>query len=167
MWASYGENHKGVCLKFNGKKFDKLIRSKVEGIEKDRRVFRGKVNYIDYGDTLDSISIDYVELSKTEIAQKLRNHLIEHHKKFFLLKSTDWKTEFEFRWLIHSHNREAEFLPIKGIIEEVIVGFEFPKVYFPSLFELCGQLEIPVRGMIWKNGMPFISNYIYKSENNV
>jgi len=163
MWASYGENHKGVCLKFNGKKFDRQIRIKPERTEKDRRVFHGKVKYIDYGDTLDSISIDYTELSKIDMTQGLRNHLIKHHKEFFLLKPTDWKTEFEYRWLVHSKDRAAEFLPIKGIVEEVIVGFEFPRVYFPSLFELCDQLDIPVRGMIWKNGMPFVSTYIHES----
>ena len=162
MWASYAENHKGVCLKFNGMKFDEQIRIRTDGLAKNRRVFRGKVMYIDYGDTLESVSINYTELSKIDISQGLRNHLIKQYKKFFLLKSRDWKTESEFRWLIHSESREAEFLPIKGIIEEVIVGFDFPRVYYPSLFELCDPLGISVREMIWRNGMPFISNYIHK-----
>lgn len=160
MWASYAENHKGVCLKFNGTKFDRQVKIKTEGAGKNRRVFCGKVKYVDYGDTLDSVSIDYTELSKIDITQGIRNHLIKHRKKFFLLKSRDWKTEFEFRWLVHSESREAELLPIKGIIEEVIVGFDFPRVYYPTLFELCSRLEVHIREMIWKNGVPFISDYI-------
>lgn len=158
MWATYGENHQGVCLKFNGKEFDKRIKIKQKGMEKDRRVFHGKVKYMDYGDTMDSISIDYVELSKIGITQGLRDHLIKYRKEFFLLKSTDWKTEYEFRWLVHSKKQDFELLPIKGVIDGVIVGVDFPEVYLPSLYKLCDKLEIPVRKMIWKNGMPFISN---------
>lgn len=166
MWASYADNHKGLCLKFNGIKFDEQIRIKAKESSKKRRVFRGKVKYSDYGDTLDSISINYTELSRIDFSQGLRNHLIRHYRKFFLLKPRDWKTESEFRWLVHSESKEPEFLPIKGIIEEVIVGYDFPKVYYPTLFELCNSLEISVREMIWRNGMPFVSKCIHMGNKN-
>lgn len=76
------------------------------------------------------------------------------------MKSRDWKTESEFRWLVYSERKEAELLPIKGIIEEVIVGFDFPRVYYPTLFELCGLLDIRIREIEWRNGYPFVSDYI-------
>jgi hypothetical protein len=155
MWASYAENHKGVCLKFNGMKFDTQIRSRAERTDKSRKVFCGKVRYIDYGDTSDSVSIDYIELSKIGIINGFRNHLIKHRKQFFLSKSRDWKTEAEFRWLVHSESKNPELLSIKGIIEEAIIGADFPEKYYPTLFELCGLLDIRVRGMNWRNGFPY------------
>lgn len=163
MWANYGENHKGICLKFNGINFDKQIRMKLKGTDKSRRVYCGKVKYIDYGDTLDSTSIDYIELSKIGITNGLRKHLRTYRKQFFLSKSKDWKTESEFRWLINSklESRESELLPIKGIIEEVIIGADFAKANYPTLFELCESLDIHIRGANWKNGFPIISDYIH------
>ena len=161
MWASYGENHKGVCLKFNGRSFDKQIRMHLKGIDKSRKVYCGKVKYADYGDTEDSVSIDYVELLKIGVTNGLRRHLRKYRKQFFLSKSTDWKTESEFRWLVNSENenKEAEFLPIKGIIEEVIIGADFSTANRSILFELCKILDIPFREMIWTNGFPFVSDY--------
>jgi hypothetical protein len=159
MWANYAENHKGVCLKFNGPKFDKQIRINSEKAGKNRRTFCGKVKYFDYGDTLDSVSIDYTELSKVDVSQGLRHHLIRYYKKFFLMKSKDWKTESEFRWLVYDESKEVEFLPIKGIVEEVIVGFDFLKVYYPTLVELCRPLDIRIRKIIWSNGFPCVSDY--------
>lgn len=159
MWASYAENHKGICLKFNGLKFDEQIRNEDNVVDKGRKIYRGKVKYTDYGDTVESTSIDYTELLRIGITKGLRNHLIKYHKQFFLTKARDWNTESEFRWLVYSENKEAELLPIKGIIEEVIVGFDFPKVYYPTLFELCGPLDIRVREIRWKNGFPIISDY--------
>lgn len=154
MWATYAENHKGVCLRFNGKEFNKQIKK--DGVEKGRKVFHGKVKYIDYGDALDSVSIDYTELSRIGITQGLQNHLIKYHKEFFLLKSTDWKTEYEYRWLVHSRNRIPELLPISGLIEDVIVGVDFQEDNLPKLYELCDKLEIPVKKISWRNGYPSI-----------
>ena len=160
MWAHYGENHKGVCLKFNGLKFDTQLRNTVDGVDKNRKIFCDKVKYVDFGDTLDSSSIDYTELSEIGITKGLRKHLVKFHKQFFLSKARDWETESEFRWLVYSESKEFELLPIKGIIEEVIVGFDFPRVYYPTLFELCELLDIHVREIIWTNGYPIVSDYI-------
>jgi len=163
MWASYADNHKGVCLKFNGMEFDKQIRINPKKTSKNRKVFCGKVKYFDHGDTLDSISIDHIELSRTAFSKGIRHHLLRYYKFFFLLKSKDWKTESEFRWLVQDENKEAELLPIQGIVEEVIVGFDFPKMYYPTLIELCGLLHIHIREIIWRNGFPFVSDYIQRN----
>lgn len=71
MWASYAENHKGVCLKFNGKKFDRQIKIGFEGADKNRKVFRGKVKYVDYGDTLNSVRWIIQNFQKLNTRRKL------------------------------------------------------------------------------------------------
>ena len=151
MWANYAGNHKGICLKFNGPKFDAQIRNVINGADKTRRIFCDKVEYGNFGDTLDSSSIDYTELSKIGITEGLRNHLIKYYKQFFLSKARDWETEAEFRWLVYSESKEDELLPIKGIVEEAIVGYDFPRVYYPTLFALCNILDIRVREIKWTN----------------
>jgi hypothetical protein len=158
MWASYAQNHAGVCLKFNGIELDTQLRNHLKGADKKRKVYCGKVRYIDYGDTSDSVSIDYIELSKIGIPNGFRNHLIKHRKQFFLSKARDWKTEAEFRWLVHSESREPELLAIKGIIEEVIIGAGFPQEYLPTLLELCRLLDVRVRGITWKNGYQYVGS---------
>ena len=70
------------------------------------------------------------------------------------MKSKDWDNQLEYRWLIHSRNDSPEYISIDGILEEVLVGEEFPRVYDPSLTALCAALNVTAKRIHWFNGMP-------------
>lgn len=156
MWATYAENHKGVCLKFNKDKLDQRLRD----VFGDKgKVFCGTVVYDDLKVFLPLEPMDLQDLQRANITKVARDFCIQHWEELFLVKSKDWETEFEYRWLVHSAIDAPLYLPIDGVIESVLVGQDFPKVYFPSLIELCKGLKIPAGRIGWRNGVP---NYQYE-----
>jgi hypothetical protein len=87
-----------------------------------------------------------------------------YHRTFFFTKSKDWSQEFEYRWVVSGENDESEFVPIDNAIAGVVVGVDFPKVYFPSLIPLCGELKIPAARITWDNGVPGLRQSIVATE---
>ena len=157
MWAHYGENHKGVCIKFNGIKLDEQIKKSFLG--EQCKVFCGNVEYDDkwcIEGTNEFINFnDISELNDIEFAEWLRQeYFSKHYKKIFLTKSKDWESEYEFRWLVHSEKGAPEFIPIRDIVEEVLVGCDFDEANYPSLFKFCKDLGIPAYKVLWDNGNP-------------
>jgi len=153
MWAQYAENHKGVCLWFDGKKLDENLN---KGLGKRCRIFRGRVQYnIAPGALIipplpRTIFEDIQILGQKEAARK---YVFDHYERFFLRKHFDWEAEAEYRWLVHSLKKAPEFVSIQGAIKGVLVGVDFPKEYEPSLRELCKDIQVPAGQLKWQNGV--------------
>ena len=154
MWAQYAENHKGVCLWFDGKKLDENLHKE---LGKRSRIFRHNVRYDIAPGALvipplpRTIIEDIDELGPKNAARK---YVFEHYEQFFLRKHSDWETEAEYRWLVHSPKKAPEFVSIQGAIKGILVGVDFPKEYKPSLCALCKDLMIPAGQLTWQNGVP-------------
>jgi len=157
MWAHYGENHKGVCLKFNGNKLDEQIKKAF--LDKKHEIFCGNIEYDDKW-AIDGVSIfiDIGEVSKLndiEFKEWLRHeYFIKNYKKIFLKKSMGWENEYEFRWLVYSENDSPEFISISDVTEEIIVGSDFEEAYYPSLDKFCKELGVQAYKVFWDNGKP-------------
>ena len=94
---------------------------------------------------------------------RIRKTLIKHYEPNFLYKSPEWKTEHEYRWLVHSTDPSEVLIPIENAIKAVIVGADFPKVYEASLIDLCEKLKVPAGRIRWEQGRPYVDRYkIYK-----
>ncbi len=127
MWAQYAENHKGVCLLFDGYEFDKSLKLTAKTNKWDCEIFQEQVSYdlmsvinsspfpdnITWG-IRDSVSM----LGKENTARKF---IRTHWHPFFFRKHPDWKTETEYRWLIHSPDNIEKFVPIARAIKKIIV----------------------------------------------
>lgn len=157
MWAKYGENHKGICLKFNGNKLNQAILEKLERIGKIRS---GIVDYDDkklfeyaYEKASPLNVTDILNLNETNLKQYIRDYFFENYEKMFLLKSEDWENEDEFRWLFHSEEDFQVEVSIIGILEEVILGCDFPEVYLPSVKTFCSEIGAKPKMMKCVNGM--------------
>jgi Protein of unknown function (DUF2971) len=157
MWAHYGENHKGVCIRFNSNKLDEQIKKSFS--DKECEIFCGKVEYDDRWSN-DGVNIfidlnDVSELSDIEFEEWLRRvYFSKNYKKLFLKKSEEWQGEYEFRWLLHSKKDCPEYMPINDIAEEILIGCDFHEAYYPSLFKFCEELGIPAYRVSWDNGKP-------------
>ncbi len=167
MWAHYGGNHSGVCLKFNGQLLESQIQKE---LAPNWKVFSGKVLYDDFGSILPEI-IDFREIDANNLQEvdwnyisiKINKYLLENYEFFFLHKSKDWETENEYRWIIYSPDNQAKYVSIENCLAEVMVGVDFPKVYESSLIDLCKELRIPAGRILWENGIPHpLSGSIYK-----
>lgn len=150
MWAQYAENHAGVCIIFDGDKLHQRIQITL----KDRfKIFQGSVTYKNYGAAFDK-NIDKTYITKYGVTNGIRNFFFENFHDYFLTKYPDWESESEYRWLIHNPDNSPEFVNIEGTIKSIMVGSDFPKVYEPSLRELCIELKVPAGRILWTNGIP-------------
>jgi hypothetical protein len=159
MWAHYGGTlngqHNGVCLKFTKGKLDAQIQKTFEDKAK-YVVHSGEVEYDDEKlfDLL-PLSMDRIlELKDSEIEKRVRDYFFTYFREVFFRKSKDWENEYEYRWLIHSKNDAPEYVSIEGVLEEVLVGQDFPQIYEPSLTTICKELGIPAKRIRWVNGVP-------------
>lgn len=161
MWAHYAGNHTGICLLFDARKLDKNIIEELKN--KNCEVRHGFVKY-DYEKSVGMIVADDSEFQNCERSERLAKSLMKHYDDNFLYKAPDWKSEHEFRWLVHTRDTSELFISIENAIKAVMVGVDFPKVYEPSLKVLCEQLGIPAGRINWElSGRPFINRYaIYK-----
>jgi len=153
MWAHYGENHKGICLKLNGKMLDHRIKELKN--KKGYSVFSGKVKYNDF-DLFKPIFFrkNFDQMSQ-DLNQEVRDHLKYYYREYFLLKARDWITEHEFRWMVFSQDYAPEYISIEGIIEGITIGEKYPQEDIPLIKKLCSELGIKLTGMNWKIDIPF------------
>jgi hypothetical protein len=165
MWAQYADRHTRVCLVFDGIKLDQSIK---EVLGATSTIFSGPVRYQDQWDKeslteIGAFFLSYKEIGNADFSTGLRSHFLRNYEKFFLRKSRDWETEFEYRWLVHNTVLGPEYVPISASLHSVIVGVDFPKVYEPSLIEVCKNLNISAGRMYWTGRVPGgSSENIYK-----
>ena len=102
-----------------------------------------------------------LELDETRIVEVAREFFDENYADIFFLKSEDWVNENEYRWIVHSKNDDAEYVPINGALKDVYVGENFPEAYYPSLEVSCKKLEIEPKVLYWENGIPGVKPVKY------
>ena len=151
LWADYGGRHSGVCLIFDGRKLDQNIQKTLSS--KKCRIFQGSVKYNDRF-AISAWGINNVETGKYDAKSLVREYFFQHYESCFLTKTSNWKSENEYRWLIHSPTKKPEYVSIEGAIKGVIVGADFPRVYEGTLKALCKELNIPAGRIQWVNGKP-------------
>lgn len=115
MWAHYADNHKGVCLKINTRKF---LREN-ENLNCDFR-------WVKYLSTKD---FNWFEISdKTS-----RDDILE---KLFFSKRDDWSSENECRLFSLDG---AEFCSIANSVESIILGLDYESSSLPLIRLLKGD----------------------------
>lgn len=145
MWTHYA-THRGICLLFNGKKLDKNIQDELNG--KGYKIRHGFVEY-DYDK-----SKEFLTYKEEPTPETVRTFVIEMYKEYFLRKSTEWRYEHEFRWLIYAENISEIKVTIEGALEAVVVGEDFPQIYNPTLINLCKGLGAKPGRIEWVSGYP-------------
>lgn len=155
MWASYADNHQGFCFRFDGEKLNRQIEKE---LSERAKIFHGDIEYDDTK-SIGVPRIDFNLIEKVGIKEGMRAHLLEYWKENFLLKSKDWETECEYRWLIHNTEDKPEFISIEDSLTGVVIGEDFPKTYIPLVKDFCADLRIQAARIQWQNGQPIL-NYI-------
>lgn len=132
MWASYGDNHKGVCLIFNKAELSKEFNKK-----NFVYCFENKVSYQSFL----PISENPVVFNPNKIKNLLNNpkELYEAVNDNLLLqtkyfeKHIDWKTEHEYRWLVFSEQTKDLNInfakSLKGIVLGVDVDYKYSSLF--------------------------------------
>lgn len=155
MWAQYADNHTGVCLIFDGRKLDENIRGH---IKVSCQIFHGLVRY-DYDKSVAGNQAErntHPDLQVENLSHRIRKYMVENYDSFFLYKSEEWKTEHEFRWLIHTEDTSEILIPIESALKAIIAGVDYPEMYELNLKVAGEEINIPVGKITWENGMPWV-----------
>lgn len=133
MWATYGDNHKGVCLKINIEKF-----RKENSIDNQTRILK-EVQYssrITHGLIYKGADFDLNY-------RKVVNQLIKDNlDNLYFTKHKDWQTEREIRFV---SLEKKEYCSIKNSLDSVLLGMDFNKQYLASINSQLGNDSITHR----------------------
>ncbi len=161
MWAHYGHNHKGVCLKINREKF--LFYNK-----KICEKYAQKICYIEPSDTK---GFGYFPQIDSKNVTNLSNttYLFEfmdcHKDLLFFKKTIEWKFEQEFRVIFLSNEIKNEYCCIKDSLESIYFGCDFDENYYPSIKKLIIGKNINIEKLHFDENSGSEKLQIFKSYN--
>ncbi len=170
MWATYGQNHEGVCLVVDYEKF------KSENIKliKECEIIDCKVKYGNF--SFQVIPVPTYGMS-SENHKKHKSKCLcefwsdlktnkEFIKKRFFTKNIDWDGESEYRFLSFNNEIDEIVLSIKESLSKLILGINFSKYFLPSLIELVPKEKIYTTDLDPSNGN-FIINQLPNNSVNL
>ena len=152
MWAQYADDHRGVCLVFDRQELMRELRDQllVEGA-----IMRGPVRY-ENTSALNAFVIDTRRVDPAHPRFAVIDQMMTHQKQLFLLKSKDWETEHEYRFLLRRDDRAPYFATVRASLRGVVLGDAVSEAYRPSVDALCHTLQIGAARIGWDNGTPYL-----------
>ena len=121
MWATYGDNHKGICLVISKKEFEKE-----NNIDNKNSTLRT----VSYKPNLSNIFNGEAERDNFNHDLAAEGIIEANREKIFYTKHHDWITECEVRLVTKS---SSNYCSIKESLHKVILGMDFPKEYLPAI----------------------------------
>ncbi len=165
MWEQYAENHAGACLVFDRAQLLAALRTELANIG---QVDHDNVRYTVGGfSTSTAASINLDLLNEITLAYSVGGHVYEHFEDFFLLKTDDWASEWEYRVLVRPTDPELDadpdaeaeppvtFVGFGRALRYVIVGEKFPRWQLPGAQAVAEHAGIELRQMSWRHGRPW------------
>lgn len=142
MWATYGHRHKGVCLVFDKQR----LKAAFEGKRCDpERLFFGDVSYgrpTSEG-LIESYSIKIKYFTK-DFDAALRNLLDGRWRTHFLFKHQDWRTEFEYRFVLVGNRQQNEHLTYDDALVGIVLGMDVDAQSGGTIVQLEETQDIPI-----------------------
>ena len=133
MWATYGDNHKGVCLVIDKEKFSK--ENNIDNIT----TFLQEINY--ESSASNQIYKESKDLN-TNYDQATDNLIDYNLNTIFFSKHHDWITENEIRFVTNS---DRKFCSIENSLQKIVLGMDFNLKYRPSIIEQIGERKIQIQ----------------------
>lgn len=153
MWAQYGENHRGICIVVSR---DALANS-IKNEYKNFGFYRGEIKYNDsFMKTRKAYHVDITDQGSMDFRSYfIKEHLIKFREELFFTKTSDWRDENEYRFLLLTDNEKSEyFVDIRNSIRAIFVGIDFPKVYMETVRRLAKKFDADVFELEINDGIP-------------
>lgn len=148
MWATYGDDHKGVCLIFD----KEILRTEIESqIESDVRLFHGGISYTKTSPFLNELPKFDLEALKADHQKELQRQTDIHKEKWLFSKHIDWVSENEYRFVLSGGRQGVVDLSFGNALVGVVVGkkAEDKPGYLRALADLTQEMEIPCVQLTW------------------
>lgn len=156
MWEQYGENHAGVCLVFDREELIEALKKGLDAIGV-RRSYEGEVRYTPAGIAAEigALSLHLDNFKSKSIAEAVGEHLSRHYQELFLLKTLDWESEHEYRFVAHQPDDDYLHVPYGDALKAIIVGHKFPPAAETALREACETADAEPYRLKWFHEGPF------------
>jgi hypothetical protein len=167
MWEQYADNHRGVCLVFDGPLLEYNLATAFK--EHELLAWLEEVRYTPAGIAGSKINF-FADQRIFEDAQQRADAVAEfiedNSDDFFFLKSDDFETEHEFRAvLMPTDGFESEedsvsvdgdyaFVDYGDALVAVIVGERFPNWQLLGANRACERVDAMFGKIGWRNGRP-------------
>lgn len=146
MWATYGQNHEGICFVIDLSGFKRENKKVIEryGII-DRKVIYDNFQYQGIPVPLYGMSPENYLKHKHKCICEFWNDL-QKNPKFvndrFFTKNMDWEGESEYRFQAFSNDDDDILLSFKNSLIKVILGINFSKYFLPSIRALVPKEKL-------------------------
>lgn len=150
MWAQYGESHRGMCLIFDKSALEAEVQS-VTAVPEN--CYFGPVQYTDKGFGIE-LDFDLIGKTETTVQCVVDSNIRGHIDRLFFTKLVDWRDEMEYRAMIYDDRTSPVFADIKTFLKGIVVGPEFPAVYFPIVQQFGIHYNCHVGQLKWRDGEP-------------
>jgi Protein of unknown function (DUF2971) len=155
MWEQYGENHRGACLIFDR---EILHRELTEGLRTGGVMgcWEGQVSYTRSGvaGAIGALSFRLDNFKTKPMEEALSDHLEQHYRDLFLLKTLDWESEHEYRYVAHKPDDDYLYIPFSDSLKAVIVGARFPAWQASGALKSCELVGATAYRLKWLHEGP-------------
>lgn len=151
MWEHYGEVHLGVCLVFDQARLIANLTASVKehsGLEPYHR----PVIYTETGSADSTLTLGS---NQFRTAADAAAYIEEHNDELFFLKTSDWETEYEYRFVTTTEDEQPLYVEYGDALEAVIVGGQFPDWERAGAIEACGYAQAQALELDWSMHQPF------------
>lgn len=150
MWEHYGEVHLGVCLVFDQKRLTANLTASVKeqaGLEPYHRA----VTYTETGRVDSTLKLGSNRFTSAADAAA---YIEDHKDELFFLKTSDWETEYEYRFVTTVEDERPLHVDYGDALEAVIVGGRFPDWERAGAIEACRSAQAEALELDWSLHRP-------------
>ena len=155
MWDRYAGGHSGVCLALD---IDALGDDIAQAVAAKGELLYQGVHYDDMPPTDElAFTVDGTAIVELGEDEALRRHQKDHQGALYFYKSTDWKAEFEFRWVLLADDSSKEYyIDVSRSLKGVIFGDAFPEEAVNLVWSLLHPSGVQLARLKYLNGNPTI-----------
>jgi hypothetical protein len=159
LWEQYADNHAGVCLVFDREKMTNHVsQSLVPGVSEQRAV-QYTLGGFATSQAPHLVDTDFRDEHLT-LEVLIQMYVQKHSGEFFFLKTADWSSEWEYRFIFRktTEHREARtepfFASYGDTLRAIVVGERFPTWQLPAARKIADEANAELRQMSWVQGWP-------------
>jgi hypothetical protein len=149
MWEQYGEGHAGVCLAFDR---EQLVANFATSLQSQdlASAYHRPVEYTESGKEPLLLGADMLT---EEISQERVSALIEaNHDSLFFLKALDWRSEYEYRFVVTAPpGGEGVLVEFGDSLVGIVAGEKFPDWQIAGCLEHAARHEAEALRLHWDN----------------
>lgn len=155
MWEQYAEAHAGACLLFKREELTETIVDALKGRGLAAPYHR-PVEYTPEGPG-GGQTLELGTMAGKVTPQLVAQYIEQHHDELFFLKTDDWRTEYEYRFVVTAPDDDFVYVDYGDALEAVIVGERFPEWQRPGVFETCREADATAFRIDWSMGRPLLA----------